>query len=98
MPAKITNTGRRNQVYSLMHQVLMAGYGFVLLFILVRILPQSEVGRWLLFVSLVSLIDMLFHGLLQTSVIKDMVSNRITSDETNRIQSTAFFISSASFW
>ncbi len=97
MPAKIINTSRRNQVYSLMHQVLMAGYGFVLLFILVRILPQSEVGRWLLFVSLVSLIDMLFHGLLQTSVIKDMVSNRITSDETNRIQSTAFFISSAMF-
>lgn len=79
MLKKLTHPYRIQQLFALLHQLLMAGYGFLLLFVLIRILSHHELGRWLLFLSGISIGDMLLHGLLQTTVIKEVsvLANRL---------------------
>jgi O-antigen/teichoic acid export membrane protein len=74
MLKKTLNRFKGQIVYSFLHQLVMAAYGFGLLFVLIRIMPQNEVGRWLLFVSALSISDMLMHGLLQTVTVKEIAS------------------------
>jgi O-antigen/teichoic acid export membrane protein len=76
-----------------MHQIVMAGYGFLLLFILLRILPAAEVGNWLIFISAISLCDMLMHGLLQTIVVKKITEINDAPNRIKEIQSNAMLLS-----
>ncbi len=82
MLKKTLNRFKGQLAYSFMHQLLMASYGFGLLFVLIRIMPQYEVGRWLLFISALSISDMIMHGLLQTITVKDIASNK---DDKNAV-------------
>jgi len=76
-------------VYSFLHQITMAVYGFGLLFLILRILPQNEVGRWMLFISTLSIADMLLHGFLQTILVKEYAKNSKNSKMINIIRSHA---------
>ena len=76
-----------------MHQLLLATYGVIVVMIAIRLLPQNETGRWLVFVSAVSLCDMILHGLLQTVVIKRIADTKAHStDFVSQIQSTSLAI------
>lgn len=73
---------RRNEIFAIAHQLLMAGYGFGILLLLYRTAGKEEIGRWLVFISAVSLMDMLLHGFLQTPVILKLSK---TEEDVNRI-------------
>lgn len=70
-------------VYSLLHQLLLAVYGFALLFLLFHLSSREEAGRWLLFVSAISLADMVMHGFLQTPVIRLLSASDRSTDSIN---------------
>lgn len=90
---KILKT-HKNQLYALLHQLLLASYGVIVVMIAIRLLPQHETGRWLVFVSAISLCDMMLHGLLQTVVIKRVADTKAyTTDFLSKIQSTSLAIS-----
>ena len=75
---------------AVMHQLLMAIYGFVLLLIMYRTTSKEETGRWLLFISTISLADMLLHGFFQTPVIRKISSENADQKQINTISSNAF--------
>lgn len=75
------------------HQLLMAFYGFGLLLLLYRITSKEETGRWLLFTSSISLLDMIMHGFLQTPVIRKIAIEKSTKEKIDAIASNAFFFS-----
>lgn len=77
-------------LYALTHQVLVAGWGFGLILLLVRIMPQTEFGSWILLVSVFSISEMLMHGLLQTIVAKESASRKARSSGFNSLVSNAF--------
>ncbi|MBK7391592.1 MAG: oligosaccharide flippase family protein [Bacteroidetes bacterium] len=84
----------KNQLFALLHQLLMAAYGVIIVMLAIRLLPQHETGRWLVFVSAISLCDMILHGLLQTVVIKRIADSKVhMSDFVSQIQSTSLAIS-----
>ncbi len=89
---KIFHIARTNQLYALLHQLLMAGYGFTLLFLMVRMMPPHEVGRWLLFISVISISDILMHGLLQTIIVKESSSCNDDAEQNQRIQTNSFIL------
>lgn len=84
MLKKLAKRFQGQVVYSFLHQLLMAGYGFGLLFALLRIMQLNEVGHWLLFISALSISDMLMHGLLQTVTIKEIAT--LQNDKTERMK------------
>lgn len=86
----------KNQLYALLHQLLLASYGVIVVLMAIRLLPQHETGRWLVFVSAISLCDMILHGLLQTVVIKRIAEIKTHSiEQVSKILSTALAISLA---
>lgn len=93
MLKKYINANRMNQFYALLHQFLMAAYGFALIFIMAHLMPQEEVGRWILFVSALSIGDMLMHGLLQTVVIKEMANIETDKENTHQVSNNALLLS-----
>ena len=88
------NTNHLQQLYALMHQGVMAVYGFGILFLLIRLLPTNEVGRWLIFSSAISLCDMLMHGLLQTIVVKETTTNQQNPLAMKQLQFNVLLLSS----
>ncbi len=93
MLKKLFSPVRINHLYALLHQLLMAAYGFALLFLMVRLMPQQEVGRWLLFVSALSISDMLMQGLLQTIVVKESAACKNDAGMMHQIQNNALLLS-----
>jgi O-antigen/teichoic acid export membrane protein len=93
MLRKIFDRKNQNQVLAILHQLLMAMYGFGLLLILYRVTTKDETGRWILFISAVSMADMLLHGFLQTPVIRKIAMERSTGEKINIIASNAFLFS-----
>ncbi|MDX2003149.1 MAG: oligosaccharide flippase family protein [Chitinophagales bacterium] len=81
----------KEQVYSVLHQLVMAVYGFGLLFVLYRTSSKEETGRWLLFMSAISLADMLLHGFLQTTVIRRIAAVKGNKAAIDKIASNAFY-------
>ena len=86
------NASPINQMYSLLNQLIMASYGFILLFTIVRLLPQAEVGRWLLFISAISISDMLMQGLLQTIVVKEIAMKKDNVFQIHQITNNALLL------
>lgn len=84
---------KQNQVLSVLHQLLMAVYGFALLLILYRVASKEETGRWVVFISTISLFDMLLHGFFQTPVIRKISTEKADREQVNQITSNAFFFS-----
>ena len=78
---------------AIMHQLLMAFYGFGLLLVLYRITSKEETGRWLLFTSAISLMDMFMHGFLQTPIIRKITTEKSNKESIDAIASNAFFFS-----
>ena len=97
MPLLAKIKARQNQIYAILHQLLMAGYGFGLLLVLYRIASREETGRWLLFVSAISLMDMVLHGFLQTPVILRISQGSRNKKTTDAIASNAFLFA-AMIW
>ena len=89
----LLDKNKQNQVLSVTHQLLMAVYGFVLLLILYRVASKEETGRWVVFISSISLFDMLLHGFFQTPVIRKISTEKADSEQINQITSNAFFFS-----
>ena len=87
------NSSRINNLYALLHQLLTAGYGFILILMMIRIMPQQDVGRWIIFVSAISISDMLLHGLLQTIIVKEASLSKNDSLIIHRIQNNAMLLS-----
>lgn len=85
---------KHNQFLAIAHQLLMAVYGFGLLFILYRNTSKEVTGRWLLFSSAISMMDMLLHGFLQTPVIRKIALERLKEEQISNILSNAFIFSS----
>jgi O-antigen/teichoic acid export membrane protein len=92
MLKKLFNRFKGPMAYALLHQLTMAAYGFGLLLVLIRIMPQYEVGRWLLFISAISISDMIMHGLLQTVVVKESAGNPGSTAESGKILNNAAFL------
>lgn len=82
----------RKQLYSLMSQLLMAGYGFGFIFIMIRLMSKDEVGQWMLFISAISLADMVMQGLLQTIIIRKTVEAKGNKQEMSLLQTNALII------
>ena len=78
--------------FSLAHQLTMAAYGAVLMVLLYRLLSAQDVGNWIIFISLVSLFDMLQHGLQQTFIVKQMSITKSKS-EVQKLVSTSLVVS-----
>ena len=97
MLKKLFSAGNINQLYAFMHQLLMAAYGFALLFIMVRLMPQAEVGRWLLFISALSISDMLMQGLLQTIVVKEIATHKTDAFINRKIENNALLLATVFF-
>nr|MBK9653097.1 oligosaccharide flippase family protein [Bacteroidota bacterium] len=97
MLKKLFSAGNINQLYAFMHQLLMAAYGFALLFIMLRLMPQAEVGRWLLFISALSISDMLMQGLLQTIVVKEIATHKADAFINRKIENNALLLATAFF-
>lgn len=70
MQIKEILSNKGHSAYSILHQLLMAVFGFALLYVLFHFSSKEEAGRYLLFVSAISLADMLMHGFLQTPIIR----------------------------
>lgn len=82
-----------NQIYAFLHQLLIAGFGFLWLFVIIRLLPQEGVGRWLLFVSSLSLADMMQHGWFQTFVVRELSQHEENRGNHKVILSTTLALS-----
>jgi O-antigen/teichoic acid export membrane protein len=75
----------------------MAGYGFGLLLLMYRLTSREDTGRWLVFVSAISLADMMMHGFLQTPVIIKISKEGNQKETIDRIASNAFLFA-AMIW
>lgn len=92
MLAKIFKRINGTASYALLSQLTTAAYGFGLLLFLVRVITQEELGHWVLFVSAISISDMIMQGLLQTIVVKECAESKDDSLKMAKISSNAFII------
>ena len=60
----------RDNIYSLLSNIVFSLFGFVSFLLLVRTVPTATFGQWVLFISVASLMDMLRLGLTGTAAIK----------------------------
>jgi O-antigen/teichoic acid export membrane protein len=65
----------RDNLYSLMSNLVFAGFGFVTFLVLVRQVPSLVFGQWVLFITISSLFDMLRLGLTGTAAIRLLSSS-----------------------
>ncbi len=70
MKRLLTKVIRNNNFLSLGGNIAASGLGFISFAILVRYLDKDMFGNWILFLTLVTLVEMMRTGLLQTGLIK----------------------------
>ncbi len=63
-----------NNFLSLANNGLVAVFGFLSFFMLVRMLPQEIFGEWVLFISMSNFIDMLRFGITRTAITRFLSS------------------------
>lgn len=66
----MTHLLANRHVLSLTGNVLAAGAGFLTLLLLARVLTPGELGKWLMYLTAFTFVDMLRSGLLHTAVIR----------------------------
>jgi O-antigen/teichoic acid export membrane protein len=79
--------------WPLVNQLLSTLTGFGLLFIVLRCMNKEDTGKWMLFLSAISLSDMLIQGFLQTFVVKQIALNSDDENSISQIHSHALLLS-----
>jgi lipopolysaccharide exporter len=59
--------------YSLLNRVAVLAFGFLSIFFMVRMMPKSEIGIWVLFTSVTSILEMVRHGFIRNPFITHLV-------------------------
>ena len=86
---KKSNYWLKSGLINLFQNLISVLLGFFSFYILVRILSKDEYGSWVLFLSVVSIIEMGRNGLTQEALVKFLSSSSI---EDKRLITTATFI------
>jgi O-antigen/teichoic acid export membrane protein len=61
-------------VFSLLNRIFVVIFGFLNVFFLVRIMPKSEIGIWVLFTSVTAILEMVRNGFIRNPLISSLVS------------------------
>jgi lipopolysaccharide exporter len=60
--------------YSLLNRLAALFFGFLNIFFMVRIMPKSDLGIWLLFTSVTAILEVIRHGFIRNPFITHLVS------------------------
>lgn len=60
--------------YSLLNRVSVLVFGFLNIFFMVRMMPKSDIGIWVLFTSVTAILEMVRHGFIRNPFIAHVVS------------------------
>ncbi len=80
----------KSGIYALLEKGLGLVFGFGSLFLLLRILTKEEMGVWVLFLTIVSFIEVSRVGLLQNALIKFLTVSE--GEEVGQISSASLFL------
>ena len=82
---------RSNNIHSLIGNVVFAAFSMLLFLLMVRLLSKDMYGRWIIFITTISLLDMLRLGLTGTGAIRAISTN--TGNEQFRFISASYKLS-----
>jgi len=60
--------------FSLINRIAILGFGFINVMFMVRIVPKAEIGIWVLFTSVTSILEMMRAGFIRNPFITTLVS------------------------
>jgi lipopolysaccharide exporter len=60
--------------YSLLNRISVLLFGFLNIFFMVRMMPKSDIGIWVLFTSVTAILEMVRHGFIRNPFITHVVS------------------------
>ena len=60
--------------YSLLNRIAVLFFGFLNVFFMVRMMPKTEIGTWVLFTSVTAIMEMIRHGFIRNPFITLLVS------------------------
>jgi len=83
----------RSGFFTMMHRGVNFILGFLGFMLLVRLFSPAEFGVWVLFISIISIIDMGRNGFLQNGLIKFLVNQNLA--EEKKIQTAALILNAA---
>ena len=79
---------RSNNIHSLIGNVVFAAFSMLLFLFMVRVLSKDMYGRWIIFITTVTLLDMLRLGLTGTGAIRTISTT--SSEEQYRNISASY--------
>lgn len=78
---------RSNNIHSLIGNVVFAAFSMLLFLLMVRLLSKDMYGRWIIFITTISLLDMLRLGLTGTGAIR-AISTSTGNDQYRNISAS----------
>jgi lipopolysaccharide exporter len=66
--------------YSLLNRIIIVLFGFQNIYYMVRMMPKSDIGVWSLFISVVSILELLRNGFIRNPMITHLVSAQTSED------------------
>ncbi len=67
-------------VFSLLNRISVVVFGFLNIFFMVRIMPKSDIGIWILFTSVTAILEMIRNGFIRNPLVSSLVS----AEETDK--------------
>ncbi len=59
-------------VFSLLNRIVVVVFGFLNVFFLVRIMPKTDIGIWILFTSVTAILEMMRNGFIRNPLISNL--------------------------
>ncbi|MEO1077603.1 MAG: oligosaccharide flippase family protein, partial [Bacteroidota bacterium] len=80
--ASIAALAQRPQVLAIVTQLAGAGFAFVSFVLLARTLAPTDFGAWVLFLTAVTFLDMVRHGLVQSALVQRSAGSTPAQERT----------------
>ncbi len=80
----------RSGSYTFLNRVFVTLFAFANFYILIRVLPKTEFGAWILFVSVASLMELIKHGFVRNPLIRYLAMS--PPGESGRIQTASMLL------